>query len=202
MKTKKLVLTALIAGIYFALCLILPFGYGPIQLRIAEIITLLPLFFGWTGVFGVTIGCALANLLSPFWIVDVVFGSSITFVAAVLTYLLRKKPILAAIPPVLLNALFLPIIWWFVAGDYGYLVNFASTLCSQFIIIIVVGVPLVYTLKKSGVQNLIDGFFEKSKKKNLIIKKENIEITDKNLESNTSNKNKDSEENSKLDKTE
>lgn len=41
----RLVRAALIAGIYVALCLVLqPLSYGPVQVRVSEALTLLPLF--------------------------------------------------------------------------------------------------------------------------------------------------------------
>ena len=43
MKTDKLVRCALIAAVYAAVCLALPFlSYGPVQIRFSEALTLLP----------------------------------------------------------------------------------------------------------------------------------------------------------------
>lgn len=116
MNTRTLVRGAIIGGLYYVLTLLfhpISFGIGSLgmQIRVSELLTVLPFFFPET-VFGLTIGCLLANLfpMSPFGWVDVVFGSLCTFLAAILTFCLRKfnKPLLAyagIVPPVLINAL-------------------------------------------------------------------------------------------------
>lgn len=82
-------MTAMIAALYFALSL--PFMtliFGPVQLRIAEALTLLPVFAA-NPVAGLTLGCVLvntlgaatgANILGP---LDIVFGSAATLLAGI-----------------------------------------------------------------------------------------------------------------------
>ena len=99
---------AVFSALYVALCLVLaPFSYGPIQVRLAEALCLLPLF-GREYISAITFGCFLANLLGSN-IVDVVFGTLATFLACIGTYLLRSVRIKglaipASLPPVLCNA--------------------------------------------------------------------------------------------------
>ena len=99
----KLVRCAVVAAIYVALCLgLAPFSYGAIQVRVAEALCLLPIF-GPEYIIGVTLGCALANLLGSTFI-DVVFGTLATFLACLCTYALRRArvkglAIPAALPP-------------------------------------------------------------------------------------------------------
>lgn len=110
MNTKTLARGAIIAGLYFSLVLLFqPISFGGTQLRISEFLTVLPFFFP-EAILGLTIGCVLANFLSKFGLVDIVFGSLCTLVAAYLTFSLRKfnKPKLAylgMIPPIIINAL-------------------------------------------------------------------------------------------------
>ena len=62
MRTTRIVRAALIAGIYVVLCLVLqPFSYGPVQVRISEALTLLPVFTP-DAIWAVTLGCFLSNL--------------------------------------------------------------------------------------------------------------------------------------------
>ncbi|EPZ59440.1 queT transporter family protein [[Clostridium] sordellii ATCC 9714] len=64
-KTKKLVMTSLVAAIYAVLTLVLgAISYGPIQFRIAEIMVLLA-FIKKDYIWGLTIGCFLANVIGP-----------------------------------------------------------------------------------------------------------------------------------------
>ncbi|HOJ15875.1 MAG: QueT transporter family protein [Caldisericia bacterium] len=107
MNVKVFVRGTLIAAIYFALTVALqPVSYGHIQIRISEILAVLPYFFP-ESIAGLTVGCILANLFSPFGLMDVVFGALCTLIAAILTYSVRKikKPYLGIIPPILINAL-------------------------------------------------------------------------------------------------
>ena len=96
---------AVIAALYAALTLLLaPISYGALQFRVSEALTLLPILTP-AGVLGLTIGCLIANLLGSATILDIVFGTAATLLAARLTRQLRDKPVLAALPPVLVNAL-------------------------------------------------------------------------------------------------
>ena len=108
MNTKRLVRAAMVAAIYVVLCLVLaPFSYGAVQVRLAEMLCLLPVF-GAEYIVAVTLGCFLANLLGS-TLVDVVFGTAATLVACLVTYAVRKVrvgglAIPAAVPPIVSNA--------------------------------------------------------------------------------------------------
>ena len=101
--TRSVCLSAMIAALYAALTLLLaPISYGAIQCRISEAMTLLPILLP-QAIPGLVIGCLVANLLSPVAIWDVIFGTLATLIAALGTYWLRKKPLLAALCPVVSN---------------------------------------------------------------------------------------------------
>ena len=100
--TRSLCLSAVIAALYAALTLLLaPISYGAIQLRVSEALTLLPMVLP-QAVPGLFVGCLLANLYTGM-LTDIIFGSLATLIAAIGTYLLRRKPILAAACPVVSN---------------------------------------------------------------------------------------------------
>lgn len=107
-RTKRMVRCALIAAVYVVLCLVLqPFSYGAVQVRIAEALCLLPVF-GAEYIVGVTLGCFLANLFGS-TIIDVIFGTTATLLACLVTWRLRHVRIKglaipASLPPVLFNA--------------------------------------------------------------------------------------------------
>lgn len=116
MSSKKMAIIAMIAAIYCGLTVVLsPISYGPIQVRLSECLTLLPLFY-YPSVYGVTLGCFLANLVGVFTganilgVMDVFFGTLATFFAALLTYNLRDVkikgyPLLSILMPVIMNGL-------------------------------------------------------------------------------------------------
>ncbi len=96
-----------IAALYIALTyLTYSFSYGEIQVRASEALTVLPYVFP-EAVWGVTIGCFIANIGSPFGPIDMIFGTTFTLIAALVTYWLgkSKKPaLLSPIPPIIINA--------------------------------------------------------------------------------------------------
>ena len=101
--TRSLCISAAIAALYAALTVLLaPISYGPVQCRISEAMTLLPILLP-QAVPGLFIGCVIANLFTGM-ITDVIFGSLATLIAALGTFLLRKKPLLAAACPVIANS--------------------------------------------------------------------------------------------------
>lgn len=102
-KIKFLTTAAIIAALYAALTLALSFiSYGPVQFRVAEILTVLP-FFTPAAIPGLFIGCIIANIFSPVTLIDIFVGSAATLLAAFLTSKMPNKW-LAPLPPVICNA--------------------------------------------------------------------------------------------------
>jgi len=114
--TKDLTLAAVVAAAYAALTMLLPGpSYGYTQLRVAEALTVLPFLFPATAP-GLLVGCLVANLLSPYGLVDIVCGTAATGLAAFLTMRCRYKW-LAPLPPVLCNGVIVgAMLAWYEAG--------------------------------------------------------------------------------------
>ena len=101
--TRRLATAGIIAGIYAALTLFLPIPqYGGVQLRVAEAMTVLP-FLLQEAVPGLAVGCFLANLLGSPYVLDWVFGTLATLLAALWTSRIKHRW-LAPLPPVVCNA--------------------------------------------------------------------------------------------------
>lgn len=99
---RQLTTAAIIAAIYAGLTLLLPIPqYGGIQLRVAEALTVLPFLFP-EAVPGLAVGCFLANLLGSPYVLDWVFGTLATLLAALWTSRVHSRWI-APLPPVLCN---------------------------------------------------------------------------------------------------
>ncbi|WP_294856664.1 QueT transporter family protein [uncultured Oscillibacter sp.] len=97
------------AGIVGALYAVLSYfaaifgvAYGPVQFRFSEALCVLPFLFPAAAP-GLFVGCLVANLLSPYGALDIIFGSLATLLAAILTMKAPNKW-LAPLPPVLCNA--------------------------------------------------------------------------------------------------
>ena len=132
-RLASLTQSAVIAAIYLALTVATSFmSFSVIQLRLAEALTALPALFP-SAIWGVFLGCLLSNLLNPtsLGMVDVIAGSLVTLVSALLTWSLARpwrrhlaqavmaevtneknnkwvkirQLVIALLPPVVLNAL-------------------------------------------------------------------------------------------------
>ena len=108
---------AMIAAVYVVLTYVFaPFSFGEIQVRIAEALTILPLFTP-AAVPDLFIGCLIGNILGGAILPDIVFGSIATLIGAFGTYLLRNQlPVLAPLPPILANTVIVPFILHFGYG--------------------------------------------------------------------------------------
>ena len=100
---KFLTTAGVIAALYAALTILIPGGSGVIQVRVSEIMTVLP-FFTPAAIPGLFVGCLISNFVVGAGIVDLIFGSMATLIAAYLTYKMPKK-YFAPLPPVVVNAL-------------------------------------------------------------------------------------------------
>ncbi len=109
LRTHALAAAAIVGAAYAVLTMALaPISYGAIQLRISEVLCILPYFMPCTA-WGLFIGCAVANLLTGNMF-DIIFGSLATLAAALITAALGKKrhtlanSALACLMPVVFNA--------------------------------------------------------------------------------------------------
>lgn len=127
-RTRKihfLVEAGLIGALYAVLTYVssmMGLAYGEVQFRISEALTILPVFTP-AAIPGLVIGCIIANIGSPFGMVDIVCGSLATLAAAGFSYAVRKcsikdVPWLAPVGPVLANAVIvgLEIAWFLPEG--------------------------------------------------------------------------------------
>ncbi len=161
--TKALARAGIIASLYIVLSLLtLPLASGAIQLRISEILTLLPLLY-LEAVPALFVGCLLSNLITGCAVFDIILGSLITLTCALLTFLMGKiiknkffKILMGGSFPVLLNAFLLPLIWILCYGaiEYAYYLQALFLLDGQALAVYALGVPTylsITKLKEKGV---------------------------------------------------
>ena len=112
--TNQMAIAAVVGAAYAALTMALaPISYGPIQMRLSEVLCILPFFLPCT-TWGLFLGCMIANLISAAGVWDVIFGSLATLCACLCIQALGQqgrgasswqRVILAVLMPVLWNAL-------------------------------------------------------------------------------------------------
>lgn len=109
---------AMIAAVYVVLSVVFaPFGTQAVQVRIAEALTILPVFSA-AAIPGLFVGCFIGNILAGGILPDVVFGSLATLLGAVGTYRLKKaRPVLGTLPPIIANMVIVPLVLRYGYGD-------------------------------------------------------------------------------------
>lgn len=164
---KRLVVSALLAAVYTVLALALPMAsFGPVQFRVSEALTILPVFSPAAGV-GVTLGCLVTNLIGFLMGVtfpqDILFGTLATLLGCVLTWLFRGArvkglPVLSALAPVVCNTL---IIGWeintFFLGTpswMGFVTSAVGVGLGELAACLVLGLLLAALLERTGLDRL------------------------------------------------
>lgn len=146
--TVDLCLSAVVAALYAALTLLLQaISFGPVQFRVSEALTLLPVLLP-QAIPGLTLGCLLANLLGGATIWDVAFGTLATLLAALLTRRLRRSPWLAALPPVACNAVIVGLVLHFTYADALLLPTIATVGLGEAVVTYALGVPMLLALRR------------------------------------------------------
>ena len=152
--TRRLALAGLIAAVYAAATLLLPIPqYMGVQFRVAEAMTLLPFLFP-EAIPGLAVGCFLANLLGSPIMLDWIFGTLATLLAALWS---RRMPnlYLAALPPVVCNAVIVGAeIAWFTVQEGGafwpaYGLSALTVGLGELAACFLLGVPLAHLLGKN-----------------------------------------------------
>ena len=161
--TKRLCRAGVIAALYVALTYaFMPFAFGPLQVRPAEALCLLPLFFP-EAVPALFVGCALSNIASPYAIFDIPIGASATLFASLGTFGAGKvfqkdwlKITIGGLFPVLVNAFAIPLVIVFLCGGgegyssvtIAYFTYVGSIFLTQAVWVYALGTPLYIAVKR------------------------------------------------------
>ena len=150
---KLLALNGILAAVYAVVTLLTAsFAYGPIQFRIAEALCLLPMLLPQT-VWGVTLGCIVANLFSPVSALDIVIGSLATLLAAL--WVTRVKRVwFVPLPMTICNAVLVGgMLAWVYTPDNlipGFFLMAGEVGLGELAVGYVLGVPLILALKRTN----------------------------------------------------
>ncbi len=136
---------AVVAAMYAALTILIPGGSGQIQVRVSEALTVLP-FLTPAAIPGLFAGCLVANFFVGAGPYDVIFGSLATLLAAFLTWKIRLKP-LAPLPPVIINAVVVALVWKLIANA-PFFATMGFVALGELIACYVLGYPLLLLLWK------------------------------------------------------
>lgn len=153
----------MIAAIYAAatyLSAVFGVAYGNLQFRFSEALTILSVFTP-AAVPGLTIGCILGNISSPFGVWDIIFGSLATLLAAISARALRNVkikgfPFLSLLMPVVFNALIIGAeITFLMPAQTPSLALFAVSAlevgAGELAVCLAGGIPLFYAIRKTNI---------------------------------------------------
>lgn len=163
---RKISFAGVIAALYVAMVLAgAMVSFGPLQFRFAEVLAVMPFFFP-IAVPGLFIGCVIANMFSPYGLIDVVVGSLASLLAGLCTMKIgmsldRERlgtKLLACLPPVIINAVMIgAMIAWLIVGggaEGAFLTTFAVygayVGLGQLGVLYLLGMPLMIFMSKSG----------------------------------------------------
>jgi len=108
-------LQAMIAAVYVAITYIAyPLSFGSPQIRISEFMLIL-IFFNPKHSIGLLVGCAIANFLGEFAIIDMFFGTMASAIAIFLM-LKTKNQLLAFLWPAIINGVIIGLELHFLIG--------------------------------------------------------------------------------------
>ena len=156
-KLRGITVSAVIAAIY-AVITLMPginlFSYGPVQFRVSEALTVLPIFTPWA-IPGLAVGCFISNILSSVGPLDMLFGTIATLMASACTYYMRKLPkCISVLPAVVFNGVIIGfMITYFymdTAGNFMsvFLYNMATVSLGEFAVCYILGLPLAMYMEK------------------------------------------------------
>ena len=155
---RQITFAALVGALYVTLCYfgnIFGLTFGIFQCRFAEALTVLP-FLCPTAAWGLFAGCILSNIISPYGLPDLIFGSLATLAAGLLTARCKSKW-LAPLPPVICNGLIVgALLAWsetgFSAAFPGvFAFNVLSVGGAELLVCYILGIPLLELLARSRV---------------------------------------------------
>ena len=153
-KTKTvefIVKSAVVASLYAILTVINPLSFYGIQFRVSEILILL-VFIDKKYTYSLVIGCVLANLASPFGLVDIVFGSLATLLAC-LMIARTKNLFVATLWPALTNGIIIGLVLKQML-DLPFLLSAFQVAFGEFMVLSIAGYILFKRILKD--KSLID----------------------------------------------
>jgi len=168
---RRICFIGVVGALYSVTTIILsPFGFGAIQVRISEALTLLALL-NPEAIIAVSVGCAISNFVGALMgvniigFMDVLFGTLATLMAAILTYKFRHKryknlPLLSALWPVVINGIVIGAeLAWVLATPETFWATYAliafEIMIGEAIACYLIGIPLVMRLEKLDIMKRI-----------------------------------------------
>lgn len=152
MKMKTLTVNGIIAALYVAVAMALPFlAFGAIQFRIAEMFNHL-IVFNKRYIFGILAGVFITNLFSPLGIYDIVFGVAHSAISLLLVIWLAPK-LKTIVQKMILNSVILTFTTFIIAYELmivfelPFLYTWLTVAVGE-LAVLLIGIPVFVALNK------------------------------------------------------
>ena len=154
--TRRLAVSGMIGAAYAVMAIfgsVFGLTFGPIQFRFSEALCVTPFLFP-EAVGGLFVGCLIANLFSPYGLLDIIIGSLATLITAWLTSRCRSR-YLAPLPPVIVNMVLVGGLLAFEQTGFtkafmaAFWYNACSLAVSEAVVCYVLGLLLLKALEKT-----------------------------------------------------
>jgi uncharacterized membrane protein len=144
---RQIAFGAIITAVYVVLTVVNPLSFPAIQFRVSEILVLI-CFYNPMYCIPMILGCFIANLFSPYGMIDVALGTLATALAVIPMFKM-KNIWLASLLPVFTNAVIIGLMLHFLY-ELPLFFNVAMVGLGQFVVITVIGAPLFkFVLEKN-----------------------------------------------------
>lgn len=154
--TKQIAIAGVTAAVYFVTTVFLaPLSYMEIQFRFSEILNLLAFIHPAYAV-GVTLGCMISNMFSPFGLIDIIFGTLATGLAT-FAITRTKSLLIASLWPTIFSLIVAAEIS--ILSNLPFLLTACTILLGEFVVVTVIGYPLFafILLKNKSLVNILKG---------------------------------------------
>ncbi|MGI6509602.1 MAG: QueT transporter family protein [Erysipelotrichaceae bacterium] len=159
---KKYTRQMLVSSMYAVVTLVIaPASFGPIQFRISEALMVLVLF-DYDYIYGLTFGCFLANLIgllsgaNPIGVMDIIFGSSATFISCAMMYNLKNLkikqiPFISMMMPAIINGIIVGMELALIFNEGNiityWLIYGLQVFVGELAVLLIIGIPVYLALK-------------------------------------------------------
>lgn len=153
---KRIARNAIVLALYIALTFAsYPISFNNLQFRISEILVLL-CFFNRDYVIGITLGCFLSNIASPFMPWDLLIGTSATLLSCLAISYCKHLGI-AILFPIIFNSFLVGIEYHFIAENpLPYMYSVGIIALGETVVLIVGYSLYMFIFKKQNMIKLID----------------------------------------------
>lgn len=161
MKIKLFATSAIIAALYIAVTYtLLPFSYGPVQFRVAEIFNHL-IAFNPRYMLGVVLGVFISNMFSDLGWFDLVFGVAHSVICLTILIIVSKF-VQNIIARMIINSFVFTAMMWIIALELNlalelpFWLSWLTAAIGEFVVLII-GMPIMLLLnKRLRFKDLID----------------------------------------------